>query len=213
MSALYREAWAQSAYPYAYRYASLAFVRPLSARRVGHTCCPQTTPSNMTTTNSKAHAQKKRRGPPDGRLANLLTAPRTQDLLDKVAALFAGIPAQPVLSEARFLGELKHILDDAYKRGGFVQEMEDRLATLGYRMPMSFYKNTRPVRRRSRQQASTTNFEGAISAAAPNAFAVLSERSARGALQRRRSASIIQGDVPESEQPGSEDVGSNAGAA
>ncbi len=134
----------------------------------------------MTTTVAKDRLKKKTVG---ARTVSLLTVPRTREVLDQIVASFAGIPAKPVLGEEEFFAELKQILADAHKRGGLRQEMEDRLATMGYHLPMSFYKSVKPGRGRRRQEAPTSNGEGPISAVSSEAFARLSGQNSSEASQ------------------------------
>ena len=137
----------------------------------------------MTTTSPKERLKKKA---VCGLTVNVLTATRTRELLDQIGAAFAGIPATPVLGEQEFFAELRQILADAHRRGGLRQEMEDRLATMGYHLPMSFYKSVKPARSRGREKASARSGGSLISAVPSNAFAGLSGRNSSRASERLR---------------------------
>ena len=140
----------------------------------------------MTTTSPKERLKKKAVG---GRTVNVLTAPRTRELLDQIGASFADIPTTPVLDEQEFFVELRQILADAHRRGGLRQEMEDRLATMGLHLPMSFYRSVNPARGRRRQEAPSFNSEGLISTVPSDAFAGLSGRNSTRLSQRSKASS------------------------
>ena len=164
----------------------------------------------MTTTSPKERLKKKAVG---GHTVNVLNAPRTRELLDQIAAAFAGIPATPVLGEQEFFAELRQILADAHRRGGLRQEMEDRLAAIGYRLPLSFFKRATPARGRGRgrdrQELPTSDSEGLISAVPSNAFAGLSGRNPSRASQRLRAISADPPPVMRPRESDSDPDGSN----
>lgn len=131
----------------------------------------------MTTTHANQQPKNKTA---DAVTVNVLTVPRTREVLDRIGASFAKIPAKPVLDQQEFRAELRKILADAYKRGGLRKEMEERLKKMGFHLPMSFYKSLKPVRSRSRQEALDSNGEYSVPA---NAFTRLSRQRSSKASQ------------------------------